>query len=153
VNQPEFAGMAFGVYAPDRLVDRREALALTPEQVSQLEALAQEARAVRVRTDSAARSHQEQLRTLWEADVPDFSAIETQMQAAHALRGAEHLAAARAAARAKAILTPEQRGWVDGWRDGAGAMGRRGLGLRPGRPGRLGRDGRPGWPGMGHRRR
>jgi Spy/CpxP family protein refolding chaperone len=149
MHQPDAAGMAFGIFAPDRLVDRREALDLTPEQVSQLETLAQEARAVRERTDSVARSHQDQLRTLWQADAPDVRAIETQMQAVHALRGAEHVAEARAAARAKAILTPEQRGRVEGWRDGARAMvNRRGMGPRGDRPGRM----EPRRPGVGFRR-
>jgi Spy/CpxP family protein refolding chaperone len=140
----------FMMYAPDRLVDRRAALNLTPEQVSRLESLAQEARTARAQADTAARTHEEPLRALWDADAPDVRAIETHMQAANAARQAGQLAAARAAARAKAVLTPEQRGRVDGWREGARAMvHRRGIGPRPDRPGRM--DG-PRRPGMGFRR-
>jgi Spy/CpxP family protein refolding chaperone len=153
IHQPEGAPgfmSGFMMYAPDRLVDRRAALNLTPEQVSRLESLAQEARTARAQADTAARTHEEPLRALWDADAPDVRAIETHMQAANAARQAGQLAAARAAARAKAVLTPEQRGRVDGWREGARAMvHRRGIGPRPDRPGRM--DG-PRRPGMGFRR-
>lgn len=150
IHQPEFPGFMFGIYAPDHLVDRREALKLTPDQVSQLETLAQEARTARERADTAVRSHEAQLRTLWEADAPDVRAIETHMQAVNAARQTAQLATVRAAARAKALLTPEQRGRVDGWREGARAMvNRRGVGPRPDRPGRMDRPRRP---GMGFRR-
>jgi len=156
IHQPDGApglmGPGFTMYAPERLVNRREVLNLTPDQVSRLEALAQEARLVREQSDTAARTHEEQLRSLWEADAPDVRAIETHMQAANAARQAGQLAVARAAARAKAVLTPEQRGRVAGWRDGARLMSRRGMSPQMGRPERPGRMGRPGSPRMGLRR-
>jgi Spy/CpxP family protein refolding chaperone len=157
VHQPDGAPglMMSGIYAPERLVDRRDVLDLTPEQVARLEPLAQEARAAREQADTTARTHEQQLRSLWEADAPDVRAIETHLQAAHAARLGGQLAAARAAARAKAILTPEQRGRVAGWRDSARLTARRGMSPRPERPGRPGGPagrGRPEQRGMGLRR-
>lgn len=150
LHRPDGPAAGFMMYAPERLVDRRAVLNLTPDQVSRLETLAQETRQAREHADTAARTHEEQLRTLWEAPAPDVRAIETHLQAAQQARQTAHLAAARAAAQAKAVLTPEQQGRVAGWRDGARAMMRGEVGPRPGRPGRF--DG-PRRPGMGMRRR
>jgi Spy/CpxP family protein refolding chaperone len=133
------------MYAPEHLVNRREALNLTADQVSRLEALAQEERQVRSRSDSTARQHEEALPALWETAQPDIRAIETHLRAAGEARQAALLAGARAAAQAKVVLTPEQQGRVAGWRDGARAMMRRQDGPR--------RPARPGRPGMGLRRR
>jgi Spy/CpxP family protein refolding chaperone len=142
VHQP-LGAPGFMMYSPDRLVDRREVLKLTPDQVSRLEALAQEERRARDPADSAARAHEEQLATLWDAPQPDVRAIETHLRAAGEARQTALVATARAAARAKAVLTPEQQGRVAGWRDGARAM--RGRAPRPDRPG-------PRRPEMGLRR-
>jgi Spy/CpxP family protein refolding chaperone len=125
------------MYSPDRLVNRREALKLTPEQVSRLETLAQEARKAREQADTVARGRAEELRTLWEAPAPDVGAIERAHQALASARQTAALAEVRAAAQAKAVLTDEQRGRVAGWRDGARLMMRRDVapGRRPGVPG------------------
>jgi Spy/CpxP family protein refolding chaperone len=134
------------MYAPDRLVNRRQALNLTPEQVSRLETLAQEAQKAREQADTVVRSHAEELRTLWEAPAPDVRAIERAHQALSAAREQVTLAEVRAAAQAKAVLTDEQRGRVAGWRDGARLMMRRDAapGGRPGVPGQRMRQPRRG---------
>jgi Spy/CpxP family protein refolding chaperone len=121
------------MYAPDRLVNRREALKLTPEQVSRLETLAQEARKAREQADTVARARADELRTLWEAPAPDVRAIERAHQSLATARQAAALAEVRAAAQAKAVLTDEQRGHVAGWRDGARLMMRRDARPGPGR--------------------
>ncbi|HET7038704.1 MAG TPA: Spy/CpxP family protein refolding chaperone [Gemmatimonadales bacterium] len=140
MQAPGRAGFAGAMlYTPERLVNRRDALKLTPEQVSRLEALAQEARQARQRADTAARSHADALRQLWEAPAPDVKAIEQHHQALATARQAASLAEVRAAAQAKAVLTDEQRGHVAGWRDGARLLMR-----RDARPGGRG----PGMPGQ-----
>ncbi|MBI3982760.1 MAG: Spy/CpxP family protein refolding chaperone [Gemmatimonadetes bacterium] len=121
------------VFQPARLIDRREVLALTPDQVSRLEALAQEARQARERADTTARTQNQRLRELWNAPTPDVAQLRSLAQAAMQARQAAALASLEAAAKAKAILTPEQRGRVAGWADAARM--RMQQPMRPGRPG------------------
>lgn len=130
-------GMGMG-YAPGRLVDRREALALTPEQVSRLEALAQQAKLARDKADSLAKPHRDALADLWKQDTPDVNQIRSHAQAAMQAMESAHLAQLVAEAQAKAVLTPEQRGRVAGWNDGA-RMRMRQFMNRPGRMGGMGR--------------
>ena len=108
-----------GMFQPSRLIDRRQMLDLTPDQVSRLEALAQEAQQARARGDSVARGQAEQLRELWKAPAPDVAQIRSRAQAAMQARQTAALASLEAAAKAKAVLTAEQRGRVAGWADGA----------------------------------
>jgi Spy/CpxP family protein refolding chaperone len=128
-----------GMFQPDRLIDRREALGLAPDQVSRLESLAQEVRQARDRADTNARAQRQRLRDLWNSATPDVAQLRAAAQAAMQTRQAAALARLEAAARAKTILTPEQRGRVAGWADGARMRmrldrpGRRGPALRPGR--------------------
>jgi Spy/CpxP family protein refolding chaperone len=113
-------GLHMGVYAPEHLVNRREALALTPEQVSRLEALAQEAKQATDKAEAEAKTHHEQLAELWKQPTPDVNQVRTHAQAAmQAMQGARvaHLVAA---SQAKGVLTPEQRGRVAGWADARG---------------------------------
>jgi len=131
-------GMMGMGYAPQRLVDRREALGLTPEQVSRLEALAQQAKQARDKADSLAKGHQDALADLWKQDAPDVNQIRTHAQAAMQAMESAHLAQLTAAAQAKAVLTPEQRGRVAGWNDAA-RMRMRQFMNRPGRMGGMGR--------------
>lgn len=132
-------GPQVGLYAPQHLVDRREALGLTPEQVSRLEHLAQETKQATDKAQAEAKTHWDQLAELWKQPTPDVSQVRTHAQAAmQAMQGARvaHLVAA---AQAKAVLTAEQRGRVAGWAD-AGRMRMGPMGQR----GRLGR-----WPMRG----
>lgn len=125
-------------YAPQRLIDRRDALGLTPEQVGRLEALAQEAAQARDAAASARETRRAQLDELWKADQPDAQALAGHMRAVMASQQEAQLAAVTAAARAKAVLTAEQRGRVAGWADAGRAL-RRAAMARPGRP-RMRRD-------------
>ena len=126
-------------FQPARLIGRRAMLQLTPEQVSRLEALSQEAARARTQADSVGRLQADQLRELWNAPAPDLAQLRSRAQAAMQARQAGALAGLEAAAKAKAVLTPEQRGRVAGWADGA----RMRMGQRMNRPGR---------PGFGQRR-
>jgi Spy/CpxP family protein refolding chaperone len=87
--------------------------------VSRLEALAQQAKQARDKADSVAKGHRDALADLWKQDAPDVSQIRTHAQAAMQAMESAHLAQLTAAAQAKAVLTPEQRGRVAGWADAA----------------------------------
>jgi hypothetical protein len=52
-----------------------------------------------------------------QANAPDTSSVRIHFQAAHAAMGQAHLTMLTAAAQAKAVLTDEQRGRVNGWAD------------------------------------
>jgi len=134
---PEMAGaMLVGARAfqPAHLIERRELLTLTPEQVSRLESLSQEAARARAQADSVSRIQTAQLQELWKAATPDVAQLRSRAQAAMQAHQAAALASLEAAAKAKAVLTAEQRGRVAGWTDGARMQMRRPMN-RPGRPG------------------
>lgn len=137
-------GMLMGMgYAPQRLVDRREALGLTPDQVSRLEALAQQSKQARDKADSLGKSHGDALADLWKQDAPDVNQVRTHAQAQMQAMESAHLAQLVAAAQAKAVLTPEQRGRVAGWNDAA----RMRMGRFMNRPGGMGGMGGMRMPG------
>jgi len=135
------AGMGMGLYAPDRLVNRRDVLGLTPDQVSRLDALAQDAKQARDKAQADAKPHWDQLADLWKQATPDVAQITQQAQAAMQAMEAAHLAQLTAAAQAKAVLTPEQRGRVAGWADALRQRMNRGMRMNrrmgPGATGRM----------------
>ena len=89
-------------FQPARLIGRRAMLQLTPEQVSRLEALSQEAARARTQADSVGRLQADQLRELWNAPAPDVAQLRSRAQAAMQARQAGALAGLEAAAKAKA---------------------------------------------------
>ena len=130
-------GAAGGVFAPQMLINRRERLALTDDQVKQLETLSAEVKQAGDKADADAKPHQEKLAELWKADQPDATALQAEMRAMMQARQAAALTATAAAAKAKGLLTAEQRGRVEGWADARRAQGRRferGMGRGDGPP-------------------
>ena len=138
-------GLGVGLYAPDRLVNRRDVLGLTPDQVSRLDALAQDAKQARDKAQAEAKPHWDQVAELWKQPAPDVAQIQQHAQAAMQAMQAAHLAQMAAAAQAKAVLTPEQRGRVAGWADATRALFNRRM--------RMNREARPGMPGLMRRMR
>jgi Spy/CpxP family protein refolding chaperone len=122
---PQGWGGHGSVFAPQLLLARRQRLDLTEQQTTQLEALASEVRKAHDQAADAARPHEEKLRELWQADQPDVQAIQAEMQALMTARHEAALAMASATARAKGLLTAEQRGRVEGWADGVRMGARR----------------------------
>jgi Spy/CpxP family protein refolding chaperone len=119
-------GRAEGMFAPQILLSRRERLALTAEQSTQIEALGAEVKQARDKAEADAKPRQDKLAELWKADQPDATAIQAEMRGLMETRHAAALTAAAAAARAKGLLTDEQRGRVEGWADGRRMGARRG---------------------------
>lgn len=140
-------GLAF---SPRVLLQRRDALDLSDEQVTQLEALAAEARSAREGLAATIREHADALRDAWRAETTDVAAIESHTRAIVDAQGQAALAAVTATARARELLSAEQRSRMEGFVEGrfgrSGRMGvlgaRRGIGRRM--PGDARRFRRPG---------
>ena len=111
---PMMRGMAF---APDHLLNRRDTLGLTAEQVSRLTALRDAAKVAHDRAAAQAKAHMDALGKVFNAAAPDTAAARQHFQAAHQAMGDAHWAMLRAAALARAVLTDGQRGRVEGWAD------------------------------------
>ncbi len=111
---PMMRGMAF---APDHLLMRKDALGLTAQQVARLTALRDAAKTAHAAAAADAKTHMDALVQAMQASAPDTGAVRLHFQAAHAAMGKAHFTMLNAAAQAKAMLTDEQRGRVNGWVD------------------------------------
>ncbi|UCF40985.1 MAG: Spy/CpxP family protein refolding chaperone [Gemmatimonadota bacterium] len=136
------AGELAGVraFSPQALIQRKDFLGLTEEQVARLEQLGEELQGVHDQAVEEARSSHEALREAWQADQPDAEAVRRYARQAMEAHQAAQLAMVGSAAQAKALLSPEQQGKMQGWMEGR----RQGGQMRGSRPGM-----RHGW--MGHR--
>jgi len=92
-----------------RLLHQREQLGLSSEQVQQLQATANEARKALIRHESEARITAIDLETLMQADPVDLTQVKATVQRLESQRTEMRLADLTAIAKAKALLTPEQR--------------------------------------------
>jgi hypothetical protein len=111
---PMMRGMAF---APDHLLMRKDALALTAQQVTRLTALRDAAKTAHDAAEADGKAHMGAFAQAMQASAPDTGAVRLHFQGAHAAMGKAHLTMLTAAAQAKALLTDEQRGRVNGWVD------------------------------------
>jgi Spy/CpxP family protein refolding chaperone len=136
----ELPGMR--AFAPQLLVQRKDFLGLTEDQVSRLEQLSEELKGVHEQALEEAQASHEALREAWQADQPDADVVQHYAQQAMEARQAAQLAMVGGAAQAKGLLTPEQQGKMEGWMEGMrmGRQIRRGQrGMRRGAPqGQLG---------------
>jgi len=103
---PMMRGMAF---APDHLLMRKDALGLTAQQVTRLTALRDAAKTAHDAAEADGKAHMGALAQAMQASAPDTGAVRLHFQGAHAAMGKAHLTMLTAAARAKALLTDEQR--------------------------------------------
>ena len=125
-------------FSPTVLLERRSALNLTPEQVTRLSTLENDVRAAHEKAEADARPHREELEKLMQQPAPDVAQVRTHAQAMFQAEQAGRIAALTSTAQAKAVLTPEQRGRVQGWADARrneGPRGGRGMQFRRQRPG------------------
>jgi Spy/CpxP family protein refolding chaperone len=117
----ELPGMR--AFSPRALVQRKDFLGLTEDQVSRLEQLNEELTGVHERALEEAQASQDALREAWQADQPDADVVRRYAQQAMEARQAAYLAMVGGAAQAKALLTPEQQSKMEGWMEGM-RMGR-----------------------------
>ena len=96
-----------------------------------VEQLGEELQGVHEQALAEAEASHEALREAWQADQPDADVVRRYAQQAMEARQAAQLAMVGGAAQAKALLTPEQQGKMQGWIDG----------VRMGRQMRMGRQG------------
>jgi len=111
---PMMRTMAF---APAHLLERKDVLALTPQQVTRLTALRDAAKTAHDAAQADVKTHHDALARAMAAPAPDTAVVRQHFQAAHMAMGNAHWAMLRAAAQAKAMLTEAQRGRVEGWAD------------------------------------
>jgi LTXXQ motif family protein len=111
---PMMRSMAF---EPDHLLARKDALELTPQQVTRLTALRDAAKTAQDAAQSDMKTHMDELARVMKASAPDTAQLKQHFQAAQAAMGRAHWTMLSAAAQARAILTDAQRGRVDGWAD------------------------------------
>lgn len=111
---PMMRTMAF---VPDHLLARKDALELTPQQVTRLTALRDAAKTAHDAAHSDMQTHMTAMAQAMKASAPDTAALKQHFQAAQAAMSRAHWAMLSAAAQARALLTDGQRGRVDGWAD------------------------------------
>jgi hypothetical protein len=111
-------------YTPQHLLARKDALALTPDQVTRLTALRDAAMKARDAVQAEAMMHVSELGQAADAAQPDTAALKTHFQAAHAAMGKAHWAMLAAAAQARAVLSDAQRSQQQVWADSMQAWGR-----------------------------
>jgi Spy/CpxP family protein refolding chaperone len=109
---PMMRGMA---YAPNHLLERKDSLGLTAQQVTRLTALRDAAKTAHDAAHADAKAHMDALAQAFQAAAPDTNAVRQHFQAAHAAMGKAHWTMLAAAAQAKAVLTDEQRARVGRW--------------------------------------
>lgn len=119
-------GFAVGVYHPSHLLERRDVLSLTPDQVTRLSTLENELKAAHEKAAAELKPQREELAKLLQQSAPDVAQVRTRAQAVMQAEQAVRLTTLTTSLQAKAVLTPEQRGRVQGWADG----GRMGMGMR-----------------------
>jgi LTXXQ motif family protein len=111
---PMMSAMAF---EPEHLLARKDALELTPQQVTRLTALRDAAKTAHDAAHAGMQTHMAALAQTMKANAPDTTALKQHFQEAHAAMGRAHWVMLSAAAQARALLTDAQRGRVDGWTD------------------------------------
>lgn len=117
MEQMAHAMMSAMLYTPQHLLSRKDALGLTPDQVTRLTALRDGAKAAHDAALTDAQTHLKEMEQVARAPQPDTSALKVHFQAAHAAMGKAHWAMLASAAQARAALTDAQRTKVQAWAD------------------------------------
>jgi Spy/CpxP family protein refolding chaperone len=105
--------MPIMAYTPDHLLDHRDSLKLTSDQVTKLTAIRDSAKAAHDAAASDMKTHMDELSSAFQSASPDTNALRPHVDAAQAAMGKAHWAMLAAAARSKAVLTDDQRKKVD----------------------------------------
>jgi hypothetical protein len=127
----EAAMLPVKAYAPEALLGRREALALTADQVTRLQGLADEAKVAGEHAKADHDSHHAAVMRQFQQATTDPAQVTQHAQAAMQAMQAGHVAELTAAAKAKGLLTPEQRARVEGRIDAMREMMRAGMPMNP----------------------
>jgi Heavy-metal resistance len=109
--------MRIMLYTPQHLLARKDALALTPDQVSRLTALRDGVKSAHDAAEAEAQAHMKELDQAANAPELDTVALKTHFQAAQAAMGKVHWVALVAAVQAKSVLNDAQRKQLAVWAD------------------------------------
>lgn len=113
--------------APGRILENGKALELTPDQVVQIEALAENDADGRAASMELAMAAQQELKDLFDADSPDTAAVRAAAEKAMTMHAGMHAQRIAAAAATRSILSPAQLEQVKLVR--GCAMGNKGSGM------------------------
>lgn len=105
------------VFAPANLLEHKDKLSLTPQQVTRLEALRDSAKTTHDRAAGTARTAGDSLSAALAVAAPDTALARRLFRAHHDAMGEAHWTMLRAGVQAKAVLTATQRERVAGWAD------------------------------------
>ena len=100
-------------YDPAALLEKASELSLTKEQVTKLEALAADTKAGKEKAHAQHNTHHEQLATVFKQATPDPTRVAEHARAAMQAMADAHGAELAVFAKAKGLLTDEQRAKVD----------------------------------------
>jgi LTXXQ motif family protein len=112
--RPMMRGM---VFSPGHLLERKDVLELTPQQVTRLTALRDASKSAHDAAETDMRTHMEAMSTVMKAANPDTTQLKQHFQAMQAAAGKAHWAMLSAVAQARGVLTEAQRSRVEGWAD------------------------------------
>jgi hypothetical protein len=107
--------MGVMAYAPDHLLDRKESLKLTAQQVTRLTALQDGSKKAHEQCAADAKPHLDAIAQGLRAGTSDTVALKQHFDAAHTAMGKGHWTMFGIALQAQALLTEEQRAQVDRW--------------------------------------
>lgn len=107
--------MGVMAYAPDHLLDRRESLKLTAQQITRLTSLQDAAKKAHEQCAADAKPHLEAITQGLRVGAVDTVALKQHFDGAHAVMAKGHWAMFGFAVQARALLTDEQRTQVDQW--------------------------------------
>ena len=102
-------------YTPGHLLESKDSLKLTPDQVTKLTAIQTSAKAAHDAGAAEFKTHMGAVSQAFKTAAPDTTAVRPHFEAAHAGMGKAHWAMVVAAAQARAVLTDAQRQKVDAW--------------------------------------
>ena len=107
-------------FAPTRLLEHKDVLALTERQVQQLTALRDATQKSHDEQHALAEKYMEEMKKL--AGSTDSARVRRAFIGHHEAMGSAHWMMLSSAIQAKGMLTDVQRARVDGWTDRVGAM-------------------------------
>ena len=107
--------MGVMAYAPDHLLDRKESLKLTAQQITRLTALQDGSKKAHEQCAADVKPHMDAIAQGLRAGAADTVALKQHFDAAHAAMGKGHWTMFGIAMQARAALTEEQRAQVDRW--------------------------------------
>ncbi len=108
---PMMPGMAF---APAHLLAQKDALELTPQQVTRLTAMRDAMKTTHDAVHAEMQTHMDAMAAVMKAASPDSTQLKQHFQGTHAAMGRAHWVMLSAAAQARGMLTDVQRGRVEG---------------------------------------